>query len=67
MSGKPIAEQDIGYALLNEMVSYAETSISRRKFHFIILERNLIQKKIQEETWMIMSGFQKIKLKLKRI
>ncbi len=32
MSGKPIAEQDIGYALLNEMVSYAETSISRRKF-----------------------------------
>ena len=32
MSGKPIAEQDIGYALLNEMVAYAETSISRRKF-----------------------------------
>ena len=32
MSGKPIAEQDIGYALLNEMVAYCETSISRRKF-----------------------------------
>ena len=32
MSGKPIAEQDVGHALLNEMVAYAETSISRRKF-----------------------------------
>lgn len=32
MSGKPVAEQEIGYALLQEVVSYAETSISRRKF-----------------------------------
>ena len=32
MSGKPIAEQEIGFALLNEMVAYAETSMSRRKF-----------------------------------
>ncbi|MHC5202643.1 RecQ family ATP-dependent DNA helicase [Myroides sp. LJL119] len=32
MSGKPIAEQEIGYALLQEVVGYAETSISRRKF-----------------------------------
>ena len=32
MSGKPVAEQEIGLALLNEMVAYAETSISRRKF-----------------------------------
>lgn len=32
MSGKPVAEQEIGYALLNEMVAYAETSISRRKY-----------------------------------
>ena len=32
MSGKPIAEQDIGFALLQEVVAYAETSISRRKF-----------------------------------
>jgi len=32
MSGKPLAEQEIGYALLNEMASYAETSISRRQF-----------------------------------
>ena len=32
MSGKPIAEQEIGFALLQEVVAYAETSISRRKF-----------------------------------
>ncbi|MEC8403315.1 MAG: ATP-dependent DNA helicase RecQ [Bacteroidota bacterium] len=32
MSGKPVAEQEVGFAQLNEMVSYAETSISRRKF-----------------------------------
>ena len=32
MSGKPVAEQEIGHALLQEMVAYAETSMSRRKF-----------------------------------
>ncbi len=32
MSGKPVAEQEIGHALLQEVVAYAETSISRRKF-----------------------------------
>ena len=32
MSGKPVAEQEVGFALLNEVVAYAETSISRRKF-----------------------------------
>lgn len=32
MSGKPLAEQEIGMALLADMVGYAETSISRRKF-----------------------------------
>ena len=32
MSGKPLAEQEIGFALLQEVVAYAETSISRRKF-----------------------------------
>ncbi len=32
MSNKPVAEQEIGQALLQEVVAYAETSISRRKF-----------------------------------
>tara|TARA_A100001011_G_scaffold398237_1_gene501924 strand:+ start:7934 stop:10123 length:2190 start_codon:yes stop_codon:yes gene_type:complete len=32
MSGKPLAEQEMGMALLSDIVAYAETSISRRKF-----------------------------------
>lgn len=32
MSGKPVAEQEIGHALLQEVVAFCETSISRRKF-----------------------------------
>ena len=32
MAGKPVAEQEIGHALLQEIVAYAETSVSRRKF-----------------------------------
>jgi ATP-dependent DNA helicase RecQ len=32
LQGKPIAEQEIGKQLLNEMVSFAETSVCRRKF-----------------------------------
>ncbi len=32
MSGKPVAEQEIGMALLQDIVAFAETSMSRRKF-----------------------------------
>ena len=32
LAGKPVAEQEIGNALLKEVVAYAETSMSRRKF-----------------------------------
>jgi len=32
LSGKPIAEQEVGNALLQEVVGYAETSMSRRKY-----------------------------------
>jgi len=32
ISNKPVAEQEIGSALLQEVVAYAETSMSRRKF-----------------------------------
>ncbi len=32
MAGKPIAEQENGHALLQEVVGYAETSMSRRKY-----------------------------------
>ncbi len=32
LAGKPVAEQEIGHALLQEVIGYAETSISRRKY-----------------------------------
>ena len=32
MSGKPLAEQEVGHALLQEVVAFAESSVSRRKF-----------------------------------
>ncbi|MCH2235897.1 MAG: DNA helicase RecQ [Crocinitomicaceae bacterium] len=32
LQGKPISEQEVGKQLLHEMVSYAETSICRRKY-----------------------------------
>src|SRR5690554_3600011 len=32
MSGKPVAEQEIGHALLQEVVGFAETSMSRRMY-----------------------------------
>ena len=32
MSGKPLAEQEQNYTLLDEMAAYSETSMSRRKF-----------------------------------
>jgi ATP-dependent DNA helicase RecQ len=32
MSSKPIAEQEIGHSLLQEVVGYAETSMNRRKY-----------------------------------
>jgi len=32
MASKPVAEQEVGHALLQEVVGYAETSMSRRKY-----------------------------------
>jgi ATP-dependent DNA helicase RecQ len=32
LQGKPVAEQEVGKQLLHEIVSYAETSVCRRKF-----------------------------------
>ena len=32
MAGKPVAEQEVGRQLLEEVVAYAETAMSRRKF-----------------------------------
>ena len=32
LHGKPIAEQEVGHQLLQEVVAFCETSINRRKF-----------------------------------
>lgn len=32
MASKPLAEQEVGYALLQDVMAYAETSMSRRKY-----------------------------------
>jgi len=32
LAGKPVAEQEIGHALLQDVVGYCETSVSRRKY-----------------------------------
>jgi hypothetical protein len=53
MSGKPVAEQEIGFVLLQEVVAYAETSMSRRKFYSIILVRNLTVKQVKVLIWTI--------------
>jgi hypothetical protein len=52
MSGKPVAEQEIGFALLQEVVAYAETSMSR-DFYSIILVRNLTVKQVKVLIWTI--------------
>jgi ATP-dependent DNA helicase RecQ len=39
------------FALLQEVVAYAETSMSRRKFYSIILVRNLTVKQVKVLIW----------------
>ncbi|MBD3724993.1 MAG: RecQ family ATP-dependent DNA helicase, partial [Flavobacteriaceae bacterium] len=36
MAGKPVAEQEIGYALLQEVVAYAETSMSQDQVQLLL-------------------------------
>jgi hypothetical protein len=52
MSRKPVAEQEIGFALLQEVVAHAETSMSRKIFT-IILVRNLTAKQVKVLIWTI--------------
>ena len=51
MSGNP-CRTEIGLALLNEMVAYAETSISRRKFILHYLEKHLTIQLEKGAIWM---------------
>ena len=66
MSGKPVAEQEIGIALLNEMVAYAETSISRRKFILHYFGEYFDVEKVTLIRWMTICVIPKLKLKQKK-
>ncbi len=48
LQGKPVAEQEIGKQLLNEMVSFAETSVCRRKFILHYFGEDFDDKKCNE-------------------
>jgi hypothetical protein len=66
MSGKPLAEQEIGMALLADMVAYAETSISRTKIYPSLFWRSsLTMRPETEELWMTTCVFQKSKFEAK--
>jgi len=49
LQGKPITEQEIGRQLLNEIVSYSETSVCRRKFILHYFGETFDEKKCNEQ------------------
>ncbi|RCL74556.1 MAG: DNA helicase RecQ [Flavobacteriales bacterium] len=49
LQGKPVTEQDIGRQLLNEIVSYSETSVCRRKFILHYFGETFDEKKCNEK------------------
>ena len=49
LQGKPVTEQEIGRQLLNEIVSYAETSVCRRKFILHYFGEVFEEKKCNEQ------------------
>ena len=65
MSGKPVAEQEIGHALLQEMVAFAETSMSDASFCCITLEKNSMWLPEKEATWTTMCAILKSNTRLK--
>jgi ATP-dependent DNA helicase RecQ len=48
LQGKPVTEQEIGRQLLNEIVSYSETSVCRRKFILHYFGEEFNEKKCTE-------------------
>jgi ATP-dependent DNA helicase RecQ len=49
LQGKPLSEQEIGKQLLNEIVSYSETSVCRRKFILHYFGETFDEKKCNEQ------------------
>ena len=44
MSGKPIAEQEVGFALLNDMVATQKLQFQEENLFYIISARNILSK-----------------------
>jgi hypothetical protein len=59
MSGKPVAEQEIGFALFRKWWLMPKLLMSRRKFLLHYFGEELIVKRAKEPIWMTMSGIQK--------
>ena len=49
LAGKPLTEQEIGRQLLNEIVSYAETSVCRRKYILHYFGESFDEKRCNEQ------------------
>lgn len=49
LQGKPLSEQEIGRQLLNEIVSYSETSVCRRKFILHYFGETFDERKCNEQ------------------
>ena len=62
LSGKPISEQEQGLSLLEEVASFCETSMSRRKFILNYFGRGLMNLMVRDQKWMIIPKIQKNKL-----
>jgi ATP-dependent DNA helicase RecQ len=52
MSGKPVAEQEIGFALLQEVVAYPKLQCQEKIFHYYFGE-NLTVKQVKVLIWTI--------------
>ena len=65
MSGKPVAEQEIGHALLQEVVAFAETSMSRRKFILHYFGEEFDNETGEGGIWMIICAIPKKNMKQK--
>ena len=53
LSGKPISEQEQGLSLLEEVASFCETSMSRRKFILNYFGEEFDELMVRDQKWMI--------------
>jgi len=61
LSGKPVAEQEIGFALLQEVVAYAEHQCRAVNIYYITLEKSLTKLMAKAPIWTIIREILKTK------